>query len=418
MNHERIKEIKAFHFSYAFLREAEKVTWIDEILHATEEVETPVNFIRWGALCAISAILRNKVYLDKHYYKLYPNIYVLLVGESGLRKGFAPGLSKELVRIVGGTRIIAGRNSIQGIIKELSTTSTSQNGGPPITHSSAYINSGEFSTSLVKDPDALTILTDLYDGHYNPEWKNTLKSGSENLKGVNLTLFGAMNPTHFNDLITSKEITGGFIARTILVREFKRARRNDLLDPPENKYDINSLASYLKDIDKLTGTFSLAPEAKSEFRNWYKDFDAESIEDKTGTANRVHDQILKVSMLIAVSRKLELIIQKEDIKEAMDLCLTSSSEVGKITAGAGISVDSAKITMVMQKLLLTEGNTITRLKLLQVHYGDFTALELDNIIQTLEDAGAVKQLRVGKEMHYTLKPEVVEKFRAIMRSKT
>lgn len=391
------------------------MTWIDEVLFATQEVETPVSFVKWGALCAISAVLRNKVYLDKHYYKLYPNVYVMLVGESGLRKGFAPGLSKELVRIVGGTRIIAGRNSIQGIIKELATTSSSPNGGPPITHSSAYINSGEFSTSLVKDPDALTILTDLYDGHYNPEWKNTLKSGTENLKGVNLTLFGAMNPTHFSDLITQKEITGGFIARTILVREFKRSRRNDLLDAPENKYDVETLAGYLKQVNTLEGRFALSDNAKAEFRGWYKDFDAESIDDSTGTANRVHDQILKVSMLLAVARKPELIIQQEDITQAMDLCLTSSSEVGKITAGKGISVDSGKISIVMQSLLTAEGNKITRLRLLQKHYGDFTALELDNIIQTLEDAGAVKRSRVGTDVWYMLKDEVVDKFKAIMK---
>lgn len=391
------------------------MNWIEDVLTATKEVETPVNFIRWSALCSISAVLRNKVYLDKFYYKLYPNIYVLLVGESGLRKGFAPGISKELVRLVGGTRIIAGRNSIQGIIQELSRTTTVQNGGPPITHSSAYINSGEFSTSLVKDPDALTILTDLYDGHYNPEWKNTLKSGSENLKGVNLTLLGAMNPTHFHDLITNKEITGGFIARTMLVRETKRARRNDLLDPPENRYDVEKLAEYLREINRIEGTFSLSPNAKKEFRDWYKDFDAESIEDKTGTANRVHDQILKVAMLISVSKKLDKVMEVEDVKEAMDLCLTSGSEAGKITAGSGISVDSSKITIVMQKLLTSPENKVTRLKLLKDHYGDFSALELDNIIETLENAGAVTRERAGKDVWYKLKAEVVDKFKKIVK---
>lgn len=413
MNHERWNE-----WTKRNKIKGASLTWIDDVLKATEEAESPVSFMRWSCLAAISATVRNKVWLDKQLYNLYPNIYVFLVGPSGIKKGFPVAVSKALVRAVGGTRVISGRNSIQAIIKELATTSTTPNGDAPITHSSAYINSGEFSTSLVKDPDALTILTDLFDGHYNPEWKNTLKgSGVETLKGVNITLLGAMNPTHFNDLITAKEISGGFIARCALIQESKRARKNSLLRKGRTKFKVEDYTDYLKILQKLEGPFEMAESAIQHFEDWYYQYEAEEIDDKTGTANRIHDQILKVSMLIALSRAPILVINKEDLEEAMDLCLSSTVAVGKITAGSGSSANASQMRIVMQELLAAKGGEILRSKILRSHYGDFSAPEFDSIVETLETAKAIDRRRTKdqKDIAITLLPHIIEDFERILK---
>src|SRR6476469_10441112 len=104
------------------------MTWLDEVMRATDEVESPKSFIKWAALSAIAAVVKNNVYLDKHYYKLYPNIYVMLIAKSGMRKGFPVAMAKELVKSIDNTRVIAGRNSIQGVLKTLSTSYTRENG--------------------------------------------------------------------------------------------------------------------------------------------------------------------------------------------------------------------------------------------------------------------------------------------------
>jgi len=390
-------------------------SWIDDVLYATREAESPTSYIYWSSICAISAVLRNKVYIDRQYHKIYPNLYVLLVGTSGLRKGFPVAISKGFVERVGNTRVITGRNSIQGIIQKLSVTQTTPDGRAPITHSSAYINSGEFSTSLVRDPDALTILTDLYDGHYNEEWTNTLKSGVEALKGVNLTLLGGINPTHFNDIITVKELQGGFIGRCIVVLEKKRARKNSLLRPLKNKFEPEKLGEYLKQLVDLEGPFTLTEEAIDTFDAWYDKFEPETMEDKTGTVQRVHDQILKVAMCLAVSKKPVLLINKEDIEEAMDACLGSSVTVGKVTAGSGVSADSSQMRLVMQELLAAPKYKIGRTAILRNHYGDFSAPQLDTIINTLEEAKAITRYIEDKETWYQLTDAAVTSFERIIK---
>src|SRR5438874_2133996 len=98
------------------------MNWLDELLAQHAEVETPKNFWYWSGLATISAILKDNVYLDRggsKDYRLYPNIYVMLYADSALRKGPPVSLAKNLVKKVNNTRVISGRSSIQGILKEL-----------------------------------------------------------------------------------------------------------------------------------------------------------------------------------------------------------------------------------------------------------------------------------------------------------
>src|SRR6478736_4398036 len=94
------------------------MTWLDKLLSQHNELESPTNFWLWGGLASISAVVKDNVWIDRQIYKLYPNIYVMFHAESGLKKGPPISMAKQLVRGVGGTRIISGRSSIQGILKE------------------------------------------------------------------------------------------------------------------------------------------------------------------------------------------------------------------------------------------------------------------------------------------------------------
>lgn len=391
--------------------------WLDRVITETAEAESPTSFIYWSALAAVSAVVNNKVYLQKGgIYKLYPNVYVMLVAKSGLRKGYPVAFSKALVQEVNNTRIISGRSSVQAIIKELSQSKAVPGGGI-IKDSIGYINSGEFSTALVRDEDSLTILTDLFDGHYNPSWNNTLKgSGKEELKNVNITLLGAFNQTHFNTMISQKELTGGFVARCITVLEHKRSHKNDLLDDDTVPVDTKGLAEYLKGLTKLEGKFRLEVDAKAMFRKWYKSFEPEESDDTTGTLNRIHDTILKVSMLISLARGGELVIRKTYLEEAFEKVMQTVQSITQITAGSGIDVDfSAKLRVVLNELIQATGFTLTRAEILGKHYGDFDKFTLDKIIDTIYDAKGLEYKMIGSDMHYTLTEKAVNAIRGSSR---
>lgn len=354
--------------------------------------------------------------------------------ESGLKKGPPISMAKQLVRAVGGTKIISGRSSIQGILKELGTATTVEGGkGKPIMKSVAFICSSELTSSIVEDKVATDILTDLYDRQYNiGEWRSLLKMESFNLKDPTITMLTATNEAHSTDFFGKKDIHGGYFARTFIVAESKRNRANSLLVPLTNPPNYKESAEYLKELAKLRGAFR--PLASREqtaeytvpykdrdtgevnyfckagylYQKWYEDFidiiTAQEIKDDTGTLNRFGDSVLKVAMILSLARSPELYIDEESMQLAISHCEKLIGNVREMTHGKkGLSDTKLIKGLIIKELLNRETHQISRTMLLKkmwAHYGDAT--EFDNIMVSFDQAGMIKIDSVGNQIIYTM----------------
>lgn len=396
------------------------MTFIEAVLRYSRESESPRKYYYWSALSAIAAIVKSNVYLDKFYYKLYPNIYVLLVGRSGLRKGPPINLAKTLVSEVNNTRIFAGRISIQGMIAELSRSETKKEGGPPQTDAAGALFASEFASFIIQDPAALTILTDLYDGHYNKEWSYMLRnSPTEKLRAPCLTLFGASNETHIKDAIPANAIGGGFIARTFIIFSAKKSGINSLTDRPTDTIPMRELAGMLAQIAKLKGEFKWSEAGKGLYNAWYTRYqEIEQLEeDLTGTMERLHDHILKTAMLISMSRKLDLVLEYDDIEEAIRACQDFVPGAKRVSLGqAGVSVSAPGTAVLLRELLTNPAHEISKEEALIKLWAHFDTFELDRISESLAAQKAITiTLRRDKEgksgQYYILNPRVLERYK-------
>lgn len=389
------------------------MNFLDELQEMTSEAETPTSWIYWAGLTSISGVVRNKVYIKKKgFYKLYPNIFCLLVGRSGLGKGFPVYIVRTLIEKVGNTRSISGRNSIESILQSLGKATTSPNGGPPETDATAVISSGEFSNLIIDNPQAFTILTDLYDGHYNPVWKNTLKTaGIDTLKNICITLFGGINETHYADKISGLEITGGFIGRTMVIQETNRSKIDPLLDEAEIEFDPDKLVPYLKKLSTLSGAFKLSSNARMVFDPWFKEIREKESIDFTGTIARMPDHVLKIAMLLSLSERDDLIIEESHIEQGINLCTQSVMDVKKIHAGMGVSELSAKIKIFMRELIHAEDHVMEHSIMLRRNYGNFDTFDLGKIVETLLGGNLIKVYKnSGKTFYKLSEKSIIEYF--------
>lgn len=398
--------------------------WLNEILEATAELEPPKKFFYWSALSAISAVVKRNVYLRKRKgkataYILYPNTYTFLVGDSAtVRKGVPIKMAKKLVKLVDNTRIISGRSSIQGIIKELATAYTTESGKIRDT-SSCFICASEFRASLVSDPQALSILTDLFDGDFTDEWKTLLKgTGVEELKDVYITMLGGSNPSYLKQSITGADIEGGIIGRSFLVYANVRANIEPLTDDTtevdtdeeEEMLDYKKFAAWLSEIATLKGRFKIHPDAKDIYDKWYREFSKQKVYDKTGTMGRIHDQILKVAMLLSLAKRQTLIIEGEDVSEAIAECMELAGNVNRAMMPVGKSDFADKTATFLQELLNTEGYEVARHRILQKHWGELDAFDLDRIVETLIQNRGIEVRRDGKSVWYKLTEQSINMY--------
>ena len=312
----------------------------------------------------------------------------MLLGESGLGKGFPINRAKLLVSKADVTRVIAGRSSIQAIVQELSRTRTAENKAP-ITDSRGYIINGELSTAIIQDPDSLTILTDLYDGHYNPEWTNLLKGdGAEKLKNPYITALFGSSPAHFYDSIPQANIEGGYIGRNLIIYEEKRSQDVDLLDSLEesessegDKFDDFITPKYVPHLNKIhnmKGQLKPSEEARLLFNTWRRKWRASQTYDKTGFLNRVPDHVLKVSMCLALSEwDFNGEITQLQIETAIEKVTNLVYSNKRTTEGRGPDPLAAVTKQVLDYLIAAENQRLVRRQLLWKVYGVADSFTLD-----------------------------------------
>lgn len=393
-------------------------SWITDLIQENQAVETPESWLFWSLLCCISAVAANGYTLRtlKGNVIYYPNLYVMLLGESGLGKGYPVNLAKRLVQQADNTRVVAGRSSIQAIIKELATTKSVQ-GKPVITDSRGFIVNGELSTAIIADPDSLTILTDLYDRNYNPQWTNMLKGdGHEKLKEPYITCLFGSSPAHFYDSIPQPNIEGGYIGRNLVIYEETRSKDVDLLDSEGESIDEDRFTNYivpnyvphLIKIAKEKKRLIPSEAARNIFNTWRKEWRANQSQynDKTGFVNRAPDHVLKVAMCLSLARyAFDGQIIESDITEAIQKVSSLIYASTKAAQGGGLDESAAQTRKVVDHLIRASGNELKRTDLLILGYGDYDSITLDKIIDTLMEMKWIlrERLGFGKNQEYLIK---------------
>jgi len=383
-------------------------SWIEDLVNEYRDVETPESWIYWSLMCCISAAAANAYTLisfkGNHVY--YPNIYVILMGESGLGKGFPVSLAEKLVRASDCTRVIAGRSSIQAIIKEGATTRTKQD-KKLITDSRMFVVNGELSTAIIADPDSLTILTDLFDRNYRQEWTNMLKGdGHEKLKEPYITCLFGSSPAHFYAKIPQDNIEGGYIGRNLVIYEEERARYVDPIDSEEEAFDKDRFTNYIipkfvPHLIKIAANkerMRFEESARVRYNAWRREWrdNQAQYKDRTGFVNRVPDHVLKTAMLLTLGRyENNTVIPLCDVNEAIIKITNLIYASAKAAEGGGLDPLAAQTKKVVDFLISAPDNSLLRRELLIRGYGDYDTVILDKILDTLIEMKWVKRERIG-----------------------
>lgn len=418
------------------------MSWLDDVVEQHKEFESPLNFWRWAALAAISAVVKDSVWLNRQMFNLYPNIYVMFHADSGMKKGPPVNMAKRLVKAVNNTRIISGRSSIQGILKELATAEAKP-GQPILKTAVAFICSSELSSSIVEDKVATTILTDLYDRSYNVgEWRSLLKMETFDLRDPTITMLTATNESHAADFFGKKDISGGYFARTFVIYERDENRSNSLLVPLVNPIDYDKLAGYLRTLAKLKGEFApLASREPSDihkyeiqdkysgasayfsdagrvYEEWYHGFkaDLKKVKDPTGTLNRFGESVLKVAMLLSLAERPELEISVSAMEEAITQCEKLVGNIRRVTVGKTGEEGSNAVRkkLLLEELMERPDHKISRAQLNRKYWIQGNINEWDETVLSFEAAGFIKIYSgEGSTIYYEMTPEAVtemEKF--------
>lgn len=374
--------------------------WITSYLEYTENSEPPELYKLWVAISVIAASLQRKVFL-KWDKKVYPNMYIVLVGPSGkCRKGTAMYPGEALLRKLG-IPLAAEAITREALIKELETA---QEGAKlsmsELTlHSSLTVFSKELTVFLGYNNIALmSDLTDWYD--CSDVWiYRTKNSGTNELINVFMNLIGATTPELIQSTLPRDAIGGGLASRIIFVYE---NRKGKIVPAPflteVDEILFEKLFTDLAEINMMTGEFTIDNEFLDHYIEWYvKQEDNPPFQDDkfSGYFERRAHHALKLSMILTASKGDSMMITVDTLKKAINILEMTEVKMPMTFRGMGASEYAAITDRVMHTIAKAGDKGITIPELLNAHYYDADKYTLDRILQTLDTMAFCERIIEG-----------------------
>lgn len=376
--------------------------WLGTLREYVEETESPRHFWLWSGVSCLASALQRKVSLPFGLDQLYPNLYVMIVAAPGeCRKSPPIKLQQKLLQEIEIPTFVDSptKRALTQSLAELSAScSYKLPGGESVPQSAMTIISKEFSSFLATDPKGMTeILTDLYDCH--DEWEYlTSGSGKDKLENICINCIVATTPSWMATNLPEGAIGGGFTSRFVIVHGDKKYKWLALPPKPSGKLYKN-LVNDLRHISKLSGTFRWEKEAYDRYNEWYRSIEQtqRSLEDDRlrGFVSRMHTMMLKIAMILQVSRSDDLIITATNISRSIKMVEEVLSTASGALGGHGAATGGRDIERILKQIV--SYREISYGELLQMNFRHTNKDEFDTVIDTLEGMGVVTKEFNGQQ---------------------
>lgn len=323
----------------------------------TPKGEAPERFHFWTGVSAIAGVLRRRVYVDEGHYRHYPNFYIILVGPPGLVKksttiNVGVGLLREVPNVILGADCSTWQSFVEEVAeaKDIFAEGDAQAKFEDLLDQDHTVTSAitlaisEFGTFFDPEDRAMVnVLTELYDGKVNSAFtKRTKTQGTDTIMNPFVNLIAGTTPDWMRDNFRGRFGGWGLSSRIIFLHCDEKER--SVAFPHKlwaGTYDA-TMARFRDDlieISQLQGTYTFSPDAEALYEQLY---DAHG---KRQTALNRHphhdpwlsyylarklDHVIKLAIVLAASRRSELIITLADMYTAVDRCNEIESELSKV----------------------------------------------------------------------------------------
>lgn len=346
------------------------------------------------------------VWMSRGFYKLYPNLYVIFVAESGkLRKSTAQEFGvDQVLRHVPNIKLYTERMTMEGLIDQMDQVTF--NNGIMQRSGEVFIFAPELVMLLPGDEisrKVMGFMTSVYMG--KEKYGYLTKMGGEiKLENVLLNFLGATAPDWLETL--SEDVAkGGFLARMVFITADKRRRAIAWPEPNESEVSLEDLRADLCHIATLTGQMIVTPELKDAFTQWYiKEEPPHDDPRVQGFRERQHDLALRLSMLLSVASSDSLVVDVGHLKTARSILKDIEDFVPKALAHIATTPHSRDAERILATIK-RKGGSMSYTDILRANSWKLSATELQEVIRTLEGRQEIHMVRAGKAMTYKLGPK-------------
>lgn len=295
----------------------------DSYFTYVEKTEPPLLFHRWCFLASVGALLGRQFRLPFGDFHIYPNQYVMLIGDPGTRKSTAIKLAAKIITAVGYDKFAAERtskekflldlegletddaNSVNSLFTELDSTVPRE----------VFITADEFNEFVGSgNLEFLSLLGSLWDWD-KPEspFKQRLKtSRSVNIYQPTISILAGNTHAGFSEAFPPQALGQGFMSRLLLVHGEASGKKIAFPEKPPDSVKLE-LVSTLREMQlKVSGDATMTSKAESMLQTIYNSF--QGLEDARFKhySTRRYTHLLKLCLIIT-ALNLRTEIRMEDV---------------------------------------------------------------------------------------------------------
>lgn len=393
--------------------------WLKAYCAWTEETEAPKEFHFWTGVATIAAALRRRVYFDQGYYTVIPNFYVVLVARPGIAtKSTVINFSRRLLTGIKGVNFGPDSMTWQGLGKVFE--SAGQYYGPE--NNRTYIMPlvcyvSELGTFLrPEDSGLLSFLTDVWDGREQYLHRTRDETNAITLTRPCINLIGATTPQWIETHFPTELLNEGLGSRIIFVYA---NRKNKLVAypeaiPEEFKQREEMLKADLTEISKLSGAFTIAPDAKQWGTDWYNSLHTKSkpsillADQYDGYFARKQSHLHKLAMILSVAERDDLIISQQNMVEADMILEGNERPMATLFNNVNVIPESKRLHVIIRFIIASgAGEPVPYTDVKNFCSGRMTREEREQAIKAGLDAKVLQTNNKGV-IWTTVEPDVLQ----------
>lgn len=334
--------------------------------------------------------------------KIYPNMYLLLMGAPAARKSAAIGVGTGLLRKAGYKKMAPERMSREAFLDELKSINE-----PNLLDAGSLealldavdedvseftIHASEFIDFMGQgDKDYLMLLTTLYDNLDSYRNPKVVRKSIEIAKPT-VNLLGAATPENLNMAFPANMMDTGTLSRFLFIHADPTKEKILIPSGCEDPTVEKQLVERMKAIRELKGAMSLGEDAEVLLDGIYKI--AEPLRDQRFSyySGRRLNHLIKLSMIHAASR-LSMTISAEDVLSANTILCAAEARMPEALGNFGSGRNSQVIHSVIQ-YIDQRPQKLTVPELYRVFSHEFT--KHGEFLQVMEDLVQAARIKLIK----------------------
>lgn len=308
--------------------------WIEAYVDYMAPKGAPRVFGVWAAIATIAGALERRVWLSNAIGRLYPNLYMFIVGEPGVGKTVHTNQVRKFWEELKGFHVAPSSITSASLVDILAGAKRQHTDPaldpPQQTFHSLLMPINELSVMVPKyDDSMLAILTDLFDCHPLGQRR---RHNDINIKlpRPQLNMIAATQPTTLHNIVPDSAWHTGFISRVLMIYSGDPNETNLFEEQPDDTETYNRLVADLQSIGKLAGQVHCEPEMVEAFVSWHLVNKCEPVPKHPKLINyatRRKTHLLKLCMSMSAATRNDLVITLENYQQAIHYLLEAESKL-------------------------------------------------------------------------------------------